>query len=613
MSTLCAALDNEITKLKISENKNLEYTWSHDIEDLLVQFNFQLVRTTNTEALKDKYQNILKKILNGSNESNQLEYIKIIYKLIGYTRDIISGKGEYNLTYMLIDELYNFSQSKDCLEKDKYRIQAMATSAIESLVRINIDEHPYGSWKDMKYLCNYIIKKEDRFDYILNQKKNPLFEKVINLLCAQIKSDEYSPKKSLAARWIPREKSSKFGWITPILAMRYYDSWMIINNLKNILLTPEQPQYKLARRKCLTHFRQLVAKINKELNTPQINQCNSSWKDIDFDKHVTSITMRKQSKAFQRLKPNRTKREFLISNEDREKCAENYRNYIYECKCGTKKAKGKRVSIIDFVNAALKITDLTKEENQLEKDSINTQWNNNRTQNRELEDCIAMVDTSASMEQENNNPLYSAIGLGIRIAEKSKFGKRVMTFSATPEWINLDDCEDFVSMVHKVKTANWGMNTNFRKALESILNVAIANNINPKDMRQITLIILSDMQIDCAERDNYMETNTRTNTNNNEVMFEMMKQKYADAGLRTSYNKPYELPHIIFWNLRQTSGFPSLSTTENTSMMSGNNPVLLNQFSNQGIDVLKEITPWKMLSNQLSNNRYNYLENIVKN
>ena len=60
---------------------------------------------------------------------------------------------------------------------------------------------------------------------------------------------------------------------------------------------------------------------------------------------------------------------------------------------------------------------------------------------------IAMVDTSGSMESENSQPLYSAIGLGLRIAEKSKLGKRVLTFSAAPTWVNLDDCKDFVDSV----------------------------------------------------------------------------------------------------------------------------------------------------------------------
>jgi len=599
MSTLCTALDTDITNLKIGENNNMEYTWSNNIEELLVQFSFQLVRTPLTNELEDKYKILLQKIFNKSNKldkSYKLKYIKLLYKLIGYTRDIISGKGEYNLTYMLIDGLYKFSQSQDCLEKDKYGIQSMAIGAIDSLIRINLNEHPYGSWKDMKYLCNYIIKKEDRFDYRLNEIKNPLFENIINLICSQIRSDEYSPNKSLAARWVPREKSSKFGWITPILAMKYFGSWMRVNNLENTLLTYEDPKYKLARRKCLTHFRKLIAKINKTLNTPQINQCNGTWKDIDFEKNVTGITLRKQGKAFQCVK----------NNEDRETCANNYKEYIETCKTGKTVMKGKRVSIIDFVKDAIKLTDVTTEENILEKDSINLQWENNAKQNKELKNYIAMVDTSASMEQENSNPLCSAIGLGIRIAEKSTFGKRVLTFSANPTWINLDDCDNFVSMVHKIRKAPWGMNTNFRSALDLILNTAISNNINPDDMKKTSLIILSDMQIDSAES----SCNNSYISNKTDPMFDMMKEKYHDAGLRTIYNKPYELPHIIFWNLRQTTGFPSLSTTDNTSMMSGNSPVLLNTFCSNG---LNEITPWSILLKQLSNKRYDYLETIANN
>jgi len=608
MSALCTALDNEMPKLQLGENMNVEYSWSNDIEELITQFSFQLTRTICTKELEDKYQELLQKIFT-KQTIQQTTQIKTIYKLIGYTRDIISGKGEYNLTYMLISGLYKFSQSKECLEEDKYRILALSTSAINSLVRTKLDEHPYGSWKDMKYFCNYHIKKEDRYDYKLN---DPLLNKVLDLVCAQIRCDEHSPKKTLAAKWVPREKSSKFGWITPLLAMRYYSPWMKDTNQEQEqkILTPSHPQYKKAQRKCLTHFRQLVAKINKELNTPQINQCNASWENIDFDNNVTSITLRKQSKAFQSVKNNGEPR---IYNEDRIKCAENYKEYIERCKTGKSDAKGKRVSIIDFVKAAINLprqdemgatNNLTANQldaNQLEADSINLQWENNAKQNKALEDCIAMVDMSASMEQESSNPLYSAVGLGIRIAEKSKFGKRVLTFSATPTWINLDNCNDFVSMVHKLQKAPCGMNTNFGTALDLILDTAIANNINPQDMKNISLIILSDMQID------------KQQNHQNQPMFEMMQQKYYDAGMQTIYQEPYKVPHIIFWNLRSTSGFPTLSITKNTSMMSGNSPSLLNTFCGDGINSLKEITPYTTLIKQLSNKRYDYLENIVDN
>ena len=643
MSALSTALD-KMTDLKFGENMNQEYSWSKDINELIVQFYFQLTRTSETKDLETKYQELLKKIFTmvgetpkppelrsrsvnlGFESSNSnykeggvsvatgsvatgsvatvssTEYIKTIYKLIGYTRDIVAGKGEYNLTYMLISELYKFSQSTDCDINDKFKIQTMATGAIESLIRTEINEHPYGSWKDMKYFCNYHIPKEYRFEYKLKELNDPLFNKVIDLICGQLQCDENAPVKTLAARWVPREKSDKFGWITPILATRYYSQWCKEPTTSQSL-TPAQKT--AARRKCLTHFRQLVSKINKSLNTPQINQCNGTWQNINFDKDVTSITLRKQSKAFQGTSKAGKPRENVMNNEDRQKCTKNYTQYVKNCKSGKSVAKGKRVSVIDFVKDALQTQTYDNEmTDSLEKDIINAQWEDNGKQNVALEDCIAMVDTSASMESDNNVPLYSAIGLGIRIAEKSKFGKRILTFSASPTWVNLDDSPDFVSKVHKVQEAPWGANTNFRAALDLILDAAILNNIYPSDMKKMVLIILSDMQLDCA-------STHFTGGMESTPMFEMMKQKYHDAGLRSVYNQPYELPHIVFWNLRSTTGFPSLSTEQNTSMMSGNNPALLNTFCNKGIVALKEMTPWNTLQEQLSNKRYDHLGKIV--
>jgi len=606
MSALSAALDN-MGSLQLGENMNLEYTWSTNIEELITQFYFQLTRTYDLKNLEDKYKELLKQVFHFMGKTSETPllsttYIKIIYKLIGHTRDIVAGKGEYNLTYMLISGLYKFSQSNDCPINDKLKIQTMATSAIESLIRTEINEHPYGSWKDMKYFCNYHIPKEQRFDYKLKELNDPLFNKVIDIICGQLKCDLYAPVKTLVAKWIPREKSEKFGWITPILATRYYSEWCKDPTLTHV-------QKTAARRKCLTHFRQLVAGINKKLNTPQINQCNQNWANIDFNKNVTSITLRKQTKAFLGVDKRGNPR--YNTSEDRIKCTENYKQFVGDCKTGKSVAKGKRVSIPDFVRDALQISQYETHDNT-EKDMINAQWEDNGKQNTALEDCIVMIDTSASMESENNLPLNSAIGLGIRIAEKSKLGKRALTFSSSPSWINLEDCPDFVSMVQKVKQAPWGANTNFRAALDLILDTAIRNNVYPVDMKKMVLIILSDMQIDCADSNRDRGAIAPLNLEDSS-MFETMKQKYHDAGLRTIYNQPYELPHIVFWNLRSTTGFPSLSTEKNTSMMSGNSPVLLNSFCDKRIDALKDTTPWNSLIEQLSNKRYDHLEKIVEN
>jgi hypothetical protein len=592
MTALTSALD-QMQSLQLGENNSLEYGWkSTNVQELITQFQFQLVRSKNIEGLKEEYKKLLKLVFI---DNVNLEYVKVVYKLIGYTRDIVSGKGEYSLTYMLISELYNFAdRHKDKVDKEK--IEIMCKEALKSLVVSEDGEHPYGSYKDLKYFCNYHLKSSyERNMYGNDANRDPLIEVVTKLICERLKIDEESKNKSLLAKWVPREKSNKFGWITPIIAKQYYSEWF-----DNRLDKMSDAQYKAATRKALTHFRQLISKLNKELNTVQVYQCSNNWKDINFDKNVTSITMRKQSAAFN-MTGKRGKDRYISPSKlsDRVECKRHYQEYLNQCREGKKTVKGARVSLVDFVKDAFNYLSSNNKTID-ERDLLNMQWNENSKQNNSLGNMIAMVDTSGSMECDGAVPLYSAIGLGLRVSEKSKLGKRVMTFNAKPEWVNLDGL-DFVGMVDKIRQAGWGMNTNFDAALDMILNTAIANNISPFEMQNFTLLICSDMQIDQCRTD-YSGT-----------MFDRIEKKYADAGINSIHRTPYPLPHIVFWNLRSTTGFPSLSSTKNTSMLSGNSPVLLNAFSENGSEMLKDLTPWNMLVKELSNNRYNKLEKVVVN
>ena len=90
-----------------------------------------------------------------------------------------------------------------------------------------------------------------------------------------------------------------------------------------------------------------------------------------------------------------------------------------------------------------------------------------------------------------------------------------------------------------------------------------------------------------------------------------MANKYSEAGIRL-YNIPFKAPHIIFWNLRSTSGFPCLSYQPNASMMSGYSPVILNTFCEDGLKSLNSHTPWSHLENMLMNDRYDVMGNMVK-
>jgi hypothetical protein len=91
------------------------------------------------------------------------------------------------------------------------------------------------------------------------------------------------------------------------------------------------------------------------------------------------------------------------------------------------------------------------------------------------------------------------------------------------------------------------------------------------------------------------------------VLYDVMKEKYANAGIKVN-GKPYNPPHILFWNLRSTNGFPTLSSQTNTSMMSGFSPALLNLFCNEGIESLQNCTPWILLEKSLNIDRYKIME-----
>ena len=305
--------------------------------------------------------------------------------------------------------------------------------------------------------------------------------------------------------------------------------------------------------------------------------------------------MRKQTRAFQYKDK---KGELRGDNPDRLKAAENFAAFVDRAKRGEEGAviKGKRVGLNTMVKDGLNLIGMdgyystASDASSLDIDTINLQWKDGGKAIGDLGNFIAMVDTSGSMD---GDPLYAALGLGLRVAEKSKLGRRVMTFSASPEWVNLDGSTEFTDMLRQVRHTNWGMNTNFTKALKMILDVIVQQRLQPEEVSNMVLAIFSDMQIDA-----------QGNESLNESMWRHIERLYHDAGMRV-HGRPYSPPHILFWNLRHTSGFPVTSTQKGATMFSGFSPVLLNAFCEKGMEFLEDVTPWSQLQKLLDNSRYN--------
>lgn len=547
MAALVSALDTQ-TNIQYGENNHIEYKWSNVQQEKILQLSFQLVRTSDENRkmeLANKFMECFKE--------GDVENKKLMLKLLAHTRDIESGKGEYSIPYVILKELYKYDNT-------------LGVNVLKIFVGLESNEKPIGSWKDVKYFLNELSAAPVEIMKIVNSQ-------------LRVDNDNMKLNKncSLVAKWIPREKSSKFGWINKELAKDYFEDYG----------SSENGWCDSAVRKAKTHYRKLVSSINKYIDTTQIKQCSSSWGSINFDK-VTSITMMKQKGAFL----NNKKKESV----DRINCQENMLKDLQDVKDGKSEVKGKKTSMIDFIKQALIVKDPD------ERFYINESWKNNGKDTKSLDNMIAMVDTSGSMEMtEKGNPLYSAMGLGIRISEKSKLGKRVMTFNSRPEWVNLEECKDFVDEVIKVRDAGWGMNTDFHKAMDMILDVIIKNKIPAEDVENIVLTVLSDMQFDSAP--------TKSSPYNSSVR-QILSDKFHEAGMRVC-GKGYKVPHILFWNLRSSNGFPELSYQENVTMLSGYSPMLLNSFIEVGMTALKELTPWNMLVKMLEKERYNEIGDLL--
>lgn len=575
-------------------NGHFEYDWSNNVQEKIVQFHSQIVRTDiiNIQNLSIKLSEILQTIINSYKEliiskTYYIELLTVMYKMIGSTRDIIEGKGEYTLSYMMIYTWYNFFP-----ELSKYALLLFVKPTTNNI-------HPYGSWKDIKYFCQYCKTQN-------NNHLHPLIHYAIQITNEQLSEDlnkisfnKLTTSYSLVSKWIPREKS-KFGWLFKELATNFFDSYFT-----NITID----SYIKASLKAFTNYRKIISYLNIEIKTIQINQCSNKWSKIN-PKNVTSNTFQKQKYAF--LNNNCVKESLSL---DRVICAEKFKIYIND---NSDFISSKVILLNDFTKNALDIIKNKKvnvnlidsDSDSYEKMIINSQWKNYIKNINTFHNIIPIIDTSFSFSL-NNDSLYAAISLGILVSEKTTFSKRILTLDAIPSWINLDSCTNYVEMVEKVhnEISVNGLNANFYKTLDFILETIVREKISHEQVENMKLAIFSDMQVD-------LSNSTFIS------LYEGIKNKYETTGLKF-YQKPFNVPHILFWNLKSTYGFPVTCSQFNASLLSGFSPSFLNFFHyktnsvpysistfsrDSHINKWKLSNPFLLLKQILCNKRYEPLE-----
>lgn len=271
----------------------------------------------------------------------------------------------------------------------------------------------------------------------------------------------------LAAKWAPREKSSKSA---------------IARELRKTLdITPRE-------------YRKLLSATT---NVVESQMRAKTWNEINFSQ-VPSLASARYQKAFGR------------------NAGEAYSAYLRELQ----KPESERNPKVKINRAAVYPYDVVKSVVHGNAGVADEQWKAlpNYVGNARI---MPMVDVSGSMGSIRYStgtvqPIDVAISLGLYLSEKntSDFKDMFLTFSGSPK---LEVLKGTLSQrVAQLERAHWDMNTNLHAAFEEILRVATRGRVPAEDMPEMVLI-LSDMQFDaCTRFDDSAQ--------------QMIARKYAAAG-----------------------------------------------------------------------------------
>lgn len=583
MTSLVQGLDN-ITLRNRGENGQYQEGWSsRTFEEGITKLYYQLVRVDKKSG-QDKLSLLLRfynDLIGAAVCACDQQQINLLLSLLFQTRDISGGKGEYALFYELLTvwDIYMNRDQVNIVLKPML-VLLLDKDCANSLYNLQ-QVHSYGSWKDFKYILEKIRTQRSltTTQAVQHISQSQIADFLINNAVTELrKAAANQSPTSLISRWLPREKS-KFGWQAKVLAARFAQGTHLSRSNETALRL----------------YRQTVARLNKAIGTVQINQCAGTWANIDFDKECTSITMARQKNAF--VCQGSNKEAFEV--EDRQKCKENYIKYLDDCKSGDKKIKSARTSPGDMVKMFWKNREWGGRESmsQTDADTFNLMWKQQKEDsNMALKNCVPILDTSGSMSWDNC-PLYDATAIALKIAESSNIGKRIMTFSNNPSWINLEGTTTLQEMVQVIldQSSTAGMSTNMQKAFQMVCEACVSRDMTPEEVEDICLVVLSDMQADVG-----------TYSAGTDILENVVRNMFHDAGLKTTHARPYSPPTLVWWNMRTSNGSPCATTTKNTLMMSGYDATVLSTVMQRGIEELKSLTAWDNLKNLLEKERYSW-------
>jgi hypothetical protein len=382
--------------------------------------------------------------------------------------------------------------------------------------------------------CIAMMKKVPelgRWDDLLIFEKDSAAEAVAFALIA----DALNAGNGLCAKWMPRKGEQA-------ARLRSFLGW-----------TPKR-------------YRKSLVSMTKVVEQ---QMCAKQWDEINFN-HVPSVASARYKKAFARhTEKYKEWTSALVSTDPKVNQSVKVNAgavYPYDVLKGL---------ISQYYNANY---------NKANLDHITAQWEALPNYVGDA-NILPLVDVSGSMTcpagQGNSvvTCLDVAVSLGLYLADKNKgkFKDTFLTFSSSPQLLNLRG--DIVQKIKQMTTSEWQMSTDLHRAMDKILFVAETSKVPQEEMPEM-LLILSDMQFNSCTRFDHSA-------------MEMIRHKYEMAG--------YKVPAIVFWNLNAKDNVPVKHDASGVALVSGFSPSIVKSVLSADMD---QFTPEGIMMKTIMNDRY---------
>lgn len=247
-------------------------------------------------------------------------------------------------------------------------------------------------------------------------------------------------------------------------------------------------------------YKRLCNRLRKHIDVVEQRMSARQWDTINYPA-VPSRAMMNYRKAFAR--------------HDQER----FEEYINKVSSGEQKINAATLYPYDIVEKILYHSENSK--------VLEAQWDNLPNYVDGDVNAVVMADVSGSMY---GRPMATSIGLAMYFAERNKgaYHNLFMTFSGRPKFVEIKG-NTITQKINFISRASWQMNTDLEAALMKILDVAIENHCSQEEMPK-SLIIISDMEIDCC-----------TNQKHRENFYDYVSRVYKEHG--------YKIPNVVFWNV----------------------------------------------------------------